>query len=258
MSKANTNLLTNQISTIKFEDGTNIKYVFPNKSYKILGVRINPILDVIDHLKHIATEVKKLARVLTKRRLPPNRKQLIIEQLLKSKYHATHLGILTDTQLSTIDKILNKAARNAMGLTPSFPTEAIYRPTKEMGLGFAPLRSKATQMGIQHLVDILNKPTDRGYLAYERTHRVATTYQHLPKEAYEANQTRLPTLKVLSYVQNITGAELEHIPNLQTPNQIAISLRAASREIDEIRAKQRENIPKNLPPKEYDKQLRNH
>ena len=106
-------------------------------------------------------------------------------------------------------------------------------------------------------MDILNKPTDRGYLAYTHTSRVATTYQHWPKEAYKANQAKLPTLRVLSYVQNITGAELEHIPNLQAPNHIAICLRAASKEVDEIRANQRENIPKNLPPKEYTKQVRN-
>jgi hypothetical protein len=65
-----------------------------------------------------------------------------------------------------------------MGLAPSFPTEAIYRPAKEMGIGYALLRNKATQMGIEHLMDILNKPTNGGYLAYEHTSRVATTYQH--------------------------------------------------------------------------------
>ena len=109
MSKANTSLLTNQINAIKFEDGTNIKYLPHNKSYKMLGVQINPMLDFRDHLKHITTEGRKLARVLTKRRLSPNRKKLVIEQLIKSKYHAPHIGIFTDTQLSTIDKILNKA-----------------------------------------------------------------------------------------------------------------------------------------------------
>jgi hypothetical protein len=146
MSKANINLLTNQINTIKFEDGSNIKYLPPNKSYKMLGVQINPMLDFRDHLRHMSTKVKILARVLTKRRLSPNRKQLVIDQLLKSKNHAVHLGMFTDKQLSTIDKILNKAARNAMGLTPSSPTEAIHRPGKEMGLGYSPLRHKATQM----------------------------------------------------------------------------------------------------------------
>ena len=224
----------------------------------MLGVQLNPMIDIRDHLKHITTEVKKLARVLTKRRLSPNRKQLVIDQLLKSKYHATHLGIFTDNQLSTIDKILNKAARNALGLTQSFPTEAIHRPTTEMGLGYAPLTHKATQMGLEHLMNILNKPTDRGYLAYAHTHRIATKYQHWPIEAYEANLAKHPTLRVLSYVKNITGAELEHIPNLQTPNQIATTLRTASKDIDDTRDKQRDKIPKNLPPKEYDKHLRTH
>jgi len=257
MSKANTILLTNQISTIKFEDGTNIKYLLPNKSYKMLGVQINPMLAFRDHLKHITTEVSKLARVLAKRRLSPNRKQLVKDQLLKSKYHAIHLRICTYSQLNTIDKILDRAARNALGLSPSFPTEAIHKPTEEMGLGYAPLKNKATQMGIEHLMDILKKPTDKGYLAYAHTSRVATTYQHWPKETYEAHQAKLPTLRVLSYIHNITRAELEHIPNLQAPDHIAISLRAASKEVDEIRAKQRENILKNLPPKEYTKQIRN-
>ena len=80
ISKANTNLLTNQISTIKFEDGTNFKYPPPNKSYKILGVQIYPMLDFRDHPKHIiTTEERKLARVLTTRRLSPNRKQSAID-----------------------------------------------------------------------------------------------------------------------------------------------------------------------------------
>jgi len=125
-----------------------------------------------------------------------------------------------------------------------------------MGLGYAPLKHKATQMGIEHLMDILNKPTDRGYLAYAHTTRIANSYQHWPKEAHEANQAKITTLRVISYVQNITGPELEHIPTLQTPNLIAVRLRAASKELDEIRAKKRENIPKNLPHKEYNTQLR--
>jgi hypothetical protein len=125
-----------------------------------------------------------------------------------------------------------------------------------MGLGYAPLRNKATQMEIEHLMDILNKPTDRGYPACAHTSRVANTYHYWPKDAYEANQAKLPPLRVLSHVQNIRGAELEHILNLQTPNHILISLRAASKELDEIRAKHRENIPKNLPQKEYNKQFR--
>jgi hypothetical protein len=111
MSKENSKLLRSQISAIKFEDGTPIKYLPPSKSYKMLGVHINPILDFRDHLNHITTDIRKLDKGLTKRLLSPNHKKLVIEQLLKSKYHATHLGILTDKQLETIDKILNKAAK---------------------------------------------------------------------------------------------------------------------------------------------------
>ena len=122
----------------------------------------------------------------------------MIEQLLKSKYHATHLSILTDKQLEQIDKFLNKAARNALGLTPSFPTEAMHRPTKEMGLGYAPIKDRVTQMGIEQISEIINKPTDRGYIAYAHTTRIANTYHHWPKEAHEATQARLPTLRVLS------------------------------------------------------------
>jgi len=88
------------------------------------------MLDFRDHLKYITTEFRKLAWVLTKRRLYPNRKQLVIDQLHKSKFHATHIGIFTYSQLDTIDKILNKARKNSLGLTPNFPTEAIHRPTK--------------------------------------------------------------------------------------------------------------------------------
>jgi hypothetical protein len=164
----------------------------------------------------------------------------VIDQLLKSKLHATYIGIFTYSQLDTIDKILNKASKNALGLTPNFPTKAIHRPTKEMGLGYAPLKDKATQMGIENLMDVLNKPTERGYLAYAYTSRVAITYQHWPKEAYEANQAKLLTPRVLLYVRNIARVELEHTPSLQAPNHIAISLRAASKEVDGIRARRRE------------------
>jgi hypothetical protein len=116
----------------------------------MLGVHISPMLDFRTQLQHITTDIRKLAGVLTPRLLSPSQKKLVIEQLLKSKYHATHLGIFTDKQLETIDKILNKAARNALGLAPSFPTEAIHKPRKEMGIGYAPMKERATQMGIEH------------------------------------------------------------------------------------------------------------
>ena len=74
--------------------------------------------------------------------------------------------------------MLNKAARNAIGLTPSFPTEAIYRPATEMGLGYQPMKERATRMGIEHIAEILNKPTDRGHMAYTHTTNIANKYHH--------------------------------------------------------------------------------
>jgi hypothetical protein len=59
-------------------------------------------------------------------------------------------------------------------------------------------------MGIEHITEIINKPTDRGYIVYAHTTRVANTHHHWPKEAHEATQARLPTLRVLSYLRNIS------------------------------------------------------
>jgi hypothetical protein len=80
-----------------------------------------------------------------------------------------------------------------------------------MGLGYAPMKDRATQMSIEHITEIINKPKDRGYIAYAHTPRVANTYHHWSKEAREAIQARLSTLRTLSYIRNIPGAELEHI-----------------------------------------------
>ena len=99
MSKENTHLLLSQIFTIKFEDGTPIKYLPPNKPYMMLGVHVNPMLDFRDHLKHITIDTRKLAKALEKRLLSLNRNKLVIEQLLNYKYHATHLGIFTYKKL---------------------------------------------------------------------------------------------------------------------------------------------------------------
>ena len=101
-----------------------------------------------------------------------------MDQLLKSKYHATHLGIFSGKPLETIDKLLNKAVRNAPGLIPSFPTEAIHSHATKMGLGYAPMKERATQMGIEHIIGILSKPRERGHIAYAHTTRVANTYHH--------------------------------------------------------------------------------
>ena len=126
-----------------------------------------------------------------------------------------------------------------------------------MGLGYAPMKDRATQMGIEHITDILNKPTKRGHIAYAHTTRVANTYHHWPKMAHEATQARLPTLRVLSYIRNIPWAELDNIKNVQSPNRIAISIRETSEAVNQHRAAQRQRIFKGLQPKDHARQLRN-
>ena len=101
----------------------------------MLGVHINPMLDFREHFLHITKDVKQLAKALAKRKLSPSFKSLAIEQLLISKYHATHLGVFNEKQLTTIDGILNKAMRQAIDLLPNFSSEGVQKPLKESGLG---------------------------------------------------------------------------------------------------------------------------
>jgi hypothetical protein len=94
----NNNLTTlhEQINTITFPDGSRIKYLPSNKSYKMLGVHINMVLDFREHHAFITKDVRKLAKELAKRKFNPTHKITIVEQQLKSKYHATHLGVFND------------------------------------------------------------------------------------------------------------------------------------------------------------------
>ena len=73
----------------------------------MLGVHINPMLYFREHFLHITKDVRKLAKALAKRKLSPPFEAIAIEQLLKSKYHATYLGVFNERQLTTIDGILN-------------------------------------------------------------------------------------------------------------------------------------------------------
>jgi hypothetical protein len=96
----------------------------------MLEVHINPLLDFREHFTRITKDVRKLAKALTNRKFCPTYKNLVVEQLLNSKYYATHLGVFNDRQLTTIDGILNKAMRQAIGMLPNFPTEGVQRPQK--------------------------------------------------------------------------------------------------------------------------------
>ena len=82
LSKANTCLLRCQINTIKFEDGTSIRHLPTNKSYKMLDVQINPMLNFrgnLKHPKHVTADVRQLAKILTKRLLSPDREKQVID-----------------------------------------------------------------------------------------------------------------------------------------------------------------------------------
>ena len=69
-------MLQEQINSITLADGTHIKYLPSNKSYKMLGVHINPLLDFREHFLHITKDVRKLAKTLAKRKLSPPLKAL--------------------------------------------------------------------------------------------------------------------------------------------------------------------------------------
>jgi len=126
------------------------------------GVHINSMLDSREHFLLITKDGSKLAKALAKRKLIPPLKSFALEQLLKSKYHATHLGVFNERHLTTIDRILNKAMRQALGLLSNFPIEDVQRPLNEAGLGLSPIRDRATQMKIEHLTRVMNKIRKEG------------------------------------------------------------------------------------------------
>jgi hypothetical protein len=249
-------MLHEQLNSITFVDGTHIRYLPPNKSYKMLGVHINPMLDFREHFLYITKDVKELAKVLAKRKLSPPLKSIAIEQLLKSKYHATHLGKLNERQLTTIDGILNKAMRRNLGLLPNFSTEGVQNPLKEADLGLTPMRDRATQMGIEHLTRVINKDTERGFTAHAHVHRLISQFKHWPQEALESHPLKLPTLRIISIAGSMPGLEYECLPPLHQDNDIPTSIREASRAVDDVRQEKRSTIQGQICTKEYGKMVR--
>jgi hypothetical protein len=222
----------------------------------MLGVHINNMLDFREHFLHITKDVKKLAKALAKRKLSPSLKTLAIEQLLKSKYHATHLGVFNEIQLTTMDGILNNAMRQALGLLPNFPTEGVQRPLKEAGLGLSPMRDSAMQMGIKHLTRIVNKDAERGFTAHVHVHRLLSQYNHWPHDALESNSLKLPTLRILRLASTIAGMEYDRLPHLHQDNDISTSIREASRAVDNSRQEKRTIPQGQVGNKEYDTMAR--
>jgi len=214
-----------------------------NESYKMLGVHINPVLDFREHrLAHITKDVRELADALAKRKLSPSCKALVTKQQLKPKYHATHLGVFNDRQLTEIDGILNKVLSQATCLLPNFPTEGVQRPPNELGLGLPSMRNMANQMGIEHLRLTMNKDTDRVFLAHSHILRILTQFNHCPSEALESNLLKLPTLRILRLASAIKDLELDNLPPLLHSNDIPASLRTASQAVDGARMKKRQTV----------------
>ena len=88
----------------------------------MIGVHINTVLDFIEYHTYIPKEGNMLAATLAKRKLNLTFNTLVVELLLKLKYHVTHLGVFNDRQLTTIDGIRNKVTRHAIGLLQIFST----------------------------------------------------------------------------------------------------------------------------------------
>ncbi len=78
-----------------------------------------------------------------------------------------------------------------------------------------------------------------------------------PKRHMKPHKLDYLLFRILSYLRNIPGAEIDNIQFVQSPNQIATTIRAASEAVDQNKAAQRKHIPKNPPPKDYARQLRN-
>ena len=57
------------------------------------------MLDFREHHAHITKDVRNLATALSKKKLSPTYKTLVVEQLMKSKYHATNQGVFTIANL---------------------------------------------------------------------------------------------------------------------------------------------------------------
>jgi hypothetical protein len=200
------------------------------------------MLDFREYFLHITKDVMKLAKALAKRKLSPPLKIIAIEQLPKSKYHATHFGVFNERQLTIIDGILNKAMRQALGLLPDFPTKGVQRSLKEACLGLSPMRDRATQMGIEHITRVMNKDTEKGFTAHAHVHRLLSQFNHWSQEALEASPLKLPTLRILRLASNIPRLEYDHLPPLQHDNVITTTIRESSITVDNARQEKRTTL----------------
>jgi len=149
--------------------------------------------------------------------------------------------VFNERHLTTIDGILTKATRQALGLLPNFPIEGVQKPQKEAGLGLPPMRDRATQMGTEHLTRVMNKNTERGFTAHAQVHRLLPQFNHWPQEALESSPLKPTTLRILALANNIHGLDYDCMPPLHQDNDITTSIREASSAVDN--ARQEKNVP---------------
>jgi hypothetical protein len=163
--------------------------------------------------------------------------------------------VFNERQLTTIDGILNKAMRQAIGLLPNLPSEGVQRPLKEAGLGLPPMRDRVTRVGIEHLTHIMNKDTERGFTAHAHVHRLLSQFNHWPRETLEFNSLNLPTLRLLKLASHILGLEYDNIPPLHQKNAITIGIREALIVTDNACQDKRASIQGHVGTKEHDKMV---
>ena len=235
MSKENLRHLKQQINTIELLPGRKVKFLPPNSSYKVLGVHVNHMLNFRDHFQATTKDVRKLIRTLQNFKLSGGRKIQVIDRLLLAKYHAMHLGIFTEQQLTVIDSMINSAVRKAKGLTPSFPTQAMHAGRDTMGIGRPSVKERAAYLATKHLVAMMNKPTQRGQWIYNHVNALIKQFGHWPKESLNNSKySNLPTLRVLTYI-NDAGITLRTVPPLLSQNEIAHTIGLAMDAVDETR-----------------------
>ena len=125
-----------------------------------------------------------------------------------------------------------------------------------MGLGLPSVRDRTTQMGMEHLINTMNKDTERRFLAHSHTLRILTQFNHWPTEALEPNPLKLPTLRILRLANTVKDLELDNIPPLFNSNDIAARLRAASQAVDTVRKGKRQTLQGTMGSKDYDTLVR--
>ena len=121
-----------------------------------------------------------------------------------------------------------------------------------MGLVIPLVRDRATQMGIERLINAMNTDTEQGFLAHYRTLRILSQFNLWPMEALESNPIKLSTLRILRLASTIKDLELDNLPPLLHSNDIAASLRAASQAVDDVRMEKRQTLRGTMGIKDSD------